>query len=102
MSKSNHQKYIDFINDLFDGIKKRHNINTDLELADFIGEARGNISQYRSGKRLLNDWSLIKICEDGGFSLSHTLNMILFKKSLKKDAEEGIRKMIESLTSRNI
>jgi len=98
MSEKKHQEYVDFIGDLFDNLKTKHGLNSDPELAEWIGEPKGNISQYRNGKRLMNDWTLLRICEDGGFSFSYTLDKILFKKSLKKDAFEAIRRLQELLT----
>ena len=98
MSEEKHQKYVDFIDELFDNLIDKHGFNSDPELAKWIGEPKGNISQYRKGKRLMNDWTLLRICEDGGFSIHYTLDMILFKKSLKKDAVEGILRLKELLT----
>ena len=98
MSEENHKKYVDFVNKVFDKIKEHHGIASDPKLAEYIGEPKGNISQYRSGKRLINDWSLLRICEDAGFTTIDTLKMILFKKSLKEDAKEGILRMIEILS----
>jgi len=98
MSEKKHQEYVDFINELFDNLIQKYGLNSDPELAEWIGEPKGNISQYRNGKRLMNDWTLIRICEDGGFLVSDTLKMILFKKSLKKDAAEGIHRMMELLS----
>ena len=95
MSEDKHQKYLAFINTLFDNIKVNLELGSDYQLAHWMGEPRGCIAQYRNGKRVMNDWLLLKICEYGGFSIYQTLDMILFKKSLKRDVEEGVRRVME-------
>gem|GEM_PF-7056546 len=95
MKENRHQLYLNFINELFDNIKNIQELDSDYQLASWMKEARGCIAQYRSGKRIMNDWLLLKICESGGFSVHHTLGMIIFKKSLKRDAEEGIERLRE-------
>jgi len=95
VSEEKHQMYLNFINELFNNIKDNQELESDYQLANWMGEARGSIAQYRSGKRIMNDWLLLKICESGGFSIHSTLGMILFKKSLKRDVEEGVRRLME-------
>ena len=95
MKKDNHQRYLDFINELFDHIKQNQELGSDYQLACWMGETRGSIACYRSGKRIMNDWLLLKICESGGFSIHYTLGMILFKKSLRKDVEEGVQRVMD-------
>jgi len=101
MSEENHKKYIDFVNEVFDRLKDRHGITSDPKLAEYVGEPKGNISQYRSGKRLINDWTLLQISKDAGFTYAQALEMVIFKKSTKEDAKESIRSVIEFLSKKD-
>lgn len=93
-----HEKYVEFVNEVFDGAKKALNIKTDLELAMELDEHKVAMSQYRKGTRIINDWKLLRLVKIADMNRLDALNKILRYKSPKKDVEEVIRDIIELIS----
>ena len=95
-----HQKYLLFVNSVFDQVKEKLTFTSDAQLAEWLNDNQGNISKYRTGKRVLNDWKLIRACKEVGISLPEALNMIVTHKSLSADAKEALNDILELLNNK--
>ncbi len=95
-----HDKYLQFVNEVFDKVKEKLGFSTDVELAEWLNDNKGNVSSYRSGKRVLNDWKLIRACKEVGISLPEALNMIVTHKSLSADAKEALNDILELINNK--
>jgi len=95
-----HQKYLLFVNSVFDQVKEKLTFTSDAQLAEWLNDNQGNISKYRTGKRVLNDWKLIRACKEVGISLPESLNMIVTHKSLSADAKEALNDILELINNK--
>jgi len=93
-----HQKYVDLVNDIFDQVKVAKGFKTDSELAKELKEHKVDISKYRAGTRIINDWKLLRLVKMADMDRVDAFKKIIFCKSLKKDVEEVILDLIELLT----
>jgi len=93
-----HQKYVDLVNEVFDQAKATLGLKTDSELAKKLGEHKVDISKYRAGTRIINDWKLLRLVKMADMDRVDAFKKIVFCKSLKKDVEEVILDFIELLT----
>ena len=96
MSK-NHEKYLEFVNQVFDTARKELNISSDAELASVLYDNKGNLSKYRTGERIMNDWKLLKACRVAKIEMIDALNMIILHKSLRAEVKDIMLDMMESL-----
>ena len=93
-----HKKYVELVNKVFNATKKANDLKTDAELAEFIDEHKVDVSKYRKGTRIINDWKLLRLVKLADMDRLDALNKILRYKSLKKDVEEVMRDFVELLT----
>jgi len=95
-----HQKYVAFVNHLFDEAKIRLGCKTDKELAVHLHEHNVDVSKYRKGTRVISDWKLLRLVKLADVDRLEALKKILLYKSLKVEVKEVILDLIDAL-SRN-
>lgn len=61
---------------LFRKIKEKYRLNSEGELAEFIGTNRSIVSEIRHGKRTIPDVMLVRICDATGMTLKAARKLI--------------------------